>query len=74
MLVGAAFNMGATLSFAYLRNYYLLIIARAMQALAGSLSVVGGTTVNPNLEFIIYWIRVSHSVAKSCMTLKFLSK
>ena len=42
MLVGCAFNMVATLGFGYLRNFYLLILTRVMQAIGGSLSVVGG--------------------------------
>lgn len=42
MMVGCLFNLGATLSFGYMRNFYLLMIARAMQALGGSLSVVSG--------------------------------
>ena len=42
MLVGCGFNLAATLSFAYLRNYNLLVLARGFQALGSSLSVVSG--------------------------------
>lgn len=42
MLVGCLCNMLATLSFGYLRNFYLLLAARVAQAIGGSLSVVGG--------------------------------
>ncbi|XP_067944986.1 synaptic vesicular amine transporter-like [Watersipora subatra] len=44
MLIGCLFNLSATLSFAYLRNYYLLIVARSFQAAGSSLSVIGGLT------------------------------
>ena len=42
MLIGCVFNMIATLGFGYLRNFYLLLLTRVMQAIGGSLSVVGG--------------------------------
>ena len=42
MIAGSLFNLGATLSFAYLRNYYLLIVARTLQAAGSSLSVIAG--------------------------------
>ena len=42
MLLGCALNFVATLGFAYVRNYYLLIIARVIQSLSSSLTIVGG--------------------------------
>ena len=42
MITGCGFNLAATLGFAYLMNYYLLVLARGLQALGSSLSVVGG--------------------------------
>ena len=42
MLVGCGLNLLATLCFAYLRNFSLLVVARSLQALGSSFSVVGG--------------------------------
>jgi len=42
MLAGCVFNLMATLGFAYIRNYWLLLLMRTIQALGSSLSVVGG--------------------------------
>lgn len=46
MLLGCGLNLLATLCFAYLRNFSLLVMTRALQALGSSFSVVGGKKFN----------------------------
>ena len=46
LLLGCGLNLLATLCFAYLRNFSLLVMTRALQALGSSFSVVGGKKFN----------------------------